>query len=84
MNSVARFLEARGLVEQALELATEPDYRFELAVHLGKLDTALSIAEGADSEAKWRQLGELALANGQLTVRTFRPASLPEICSVAR
>ncbi|KAK9807397.1 hypothetical protein WJX73_000390 [Symbiochloris irregularis] len=68
MNSVARFLEARGLVEQALELATEADYRFELAVHLGKLDTALAIAETADSEAKWRQLGELALANGQLTV----------------
>ena len=68
LNDVARFLEARGLVEQALELATEPDYRFELAVQLGQLDTALSIAEAADSEAKWRQLGELALANGQLQV----------------
>ena len=68
MNSVARFLEARGLVEQALALATEPDYRFELAVQLGQLDTALAIAETADSEAKWRQLGELALNNGQLDV----------------
>lgn len=69
---MARFLEARGLPEQALELATEPDYRFELAVQLGQLDTALSIAETADSEAKWRQLGELALANGQLQVCTLR------------
>ena len=78
LNNVARFLEGRGLVEQALELATEPDYRFELAVQLGQLDTALSIAETADSEAKWRQLGELALANGQLQVLSSPLAAMLE------
>ena len=29
---MAKFLEARGLPEQALSVATDPDYRFELAV----------------------------------------------------
>jgi Coatomer WD associated region len=32
LNNVAKFLEARGLPEQALSVATDPDYRFELAV----------------------------------------------------
>ena len=30
MNSVARFLEGRGLVAKALEVATDSDYRFAL------------------------------------------------------
>lgn len=28
------------MVEEALEVATEPDYRFDLAIQLGKLDIA--------------------------------------------
>ncbi|KAL3136098.1 hypothetical protein ABBQ32_007120 [Trebouxia sp. C0010 RCD-2024] len=68
MNSVARFLDARGRSADALEVATDPDYRFELAVQLGKLDTALEIAETADSEGKWRQLSELAMSSGKLQV----------------
>lgn len=39
-SSVARFLESRGNIAQALEVATDPDYRFELAIQLGKLGIA--------------------------------------------
>lgn len=38
--SVARFLESRGMIEDALEVATDPDYRFDLAVQLGRLEVA--------------------------------------------
>ena len=69
LNSVARFLDARGRSADALEVATDPDYKFELAVQLGKLDTALEIAETADSEGKWRQLSELAMSSGKLQAR---------------
>ncbi|KAE9453448.1 hypothetical protein C3L33_14624, partial [Rhododendron williamsianum] len=65
-NSVARFLESRGSIEEALEVATDPDYRFELAIQLGKLDVAKEIATGAHSESKWKQLGELAMSTGML------------------
>ncbi|GMP34629.1 hypothetical protein CsSME_00007418 [Camellia sinensis var. sinensis] len=65
-NSVARFLESRGMIEDALEVATDPDYRFELAVQLGKLEVAKEIATGAQSESKWKQLGELAMSTGML------------------
>ena len=66
---MAKFLESRGMPERALEVATDADYRFELAVQLGELDTALAIAGEADSESKWKQLGELAMSAGKLDVR---------------
>uniref|UniRef100_A0A3Q7FWP9 Coatomer subunit beta' n=1 Tax=Solanum lycopersicum TaxID=4081 RepID=A0A3Q7FWP9_SOLLC len=65
-NSVAHFLESRGMVEEALEVATEPDYRFDLAIQLGKLEIAKDIAVVAQSESKWKQLGELAMSDGML------------------
>lgn len=43
-DSVAHFLESRGMIEEALEVATDPDYRFELAIQLGKLEIAKVIA----------------------------------------
>lgn len=32
------------MIEDALEVATDPDYRFELAIQLGKLEVAKVIA----------------------------------------
>ena len=68
-NAVARFLDARDMKQEALEIATDPDYRFDLAVSLGELGIALELAEVSGSELKWRQLGELALSAGKLQVR---------------
>ena len=68
-NSVAKFLESRGQVAEALRVATDPDYRFELAVQLGELGIAREIVENEDmaaGEMKWKQLGELAMAGGDI------------------
>ncbi|VAI69856.1 unnamed protein product [Triticum turgidum subsp. durum] len=65
-NSVAHFLESRGMLEEALEIATDADYKFDLAVQLGKLEIAKAIAVEAQSESKWKQLGELAMSTGKL------------------
>ncbi|KAK6914916.1 Coatomer, WD associated region [Dillenia turbinata] len=65
-NNVARFLESRGMIEDALEVATDPDYRFELAIQLGRLQVAKDIATEVQSESKWKQLGELAMSSGKL------------------
>ena len=54
---VAKFLEARGLTEKALEVAKDADYRFELALQLDKIDTAVAIAEELGSDTRWKQLG---------------------------
>ncbi|KAJ8424722.1 hypothetical protein Cgig2_023386 [Carnegiea gigantea] len=79
-NSVARFLESRGMIEEALEVATDPDYRFDLAIQLGRLEVAKllisrllimdvtivqEIATEVQSETKWKQLGELAMSTGK-------------------
>lgn len=84
MNSVARFLEARGHTANALEVATDPDYRFELAVQLSKLEVALEIAETADSEGKWRQLSELAMSSGKLQVHLQHSVILTVLTIIIR
>ncbi|KAH7290702.1 hypothetical protein KP509_30G060200 [Ceratopteris richardii] len=65
-NSVARFLESRNMLVEALAIVTDPDYKFELAIQLGELEVAKDIAEKAQSESKWKQLGELAMSCGKL------------------
>ncbi|GJM98076.1 hypothetical protein PR202_ga15051 [Eleusine coracana subsp. coracana] len=65
-NSVAHFLESRGMLEEALEIATDPNYRFDLTVQLGNLEIAKEIAVEAQSESKWKQLGELAMSTGKV------------------
>ena len=79
-NNISRFLESQGFKEEALQVADDPDQRFELALQLGKLDVAHDIMqqEVADSDSlevqrKWKQLGDLALAASRL--------SLAEKCS---
>ncbi|KDQ63948.1 hypothetical protein JAAARDRAFT_27621 [Jaapia argillacea MUCL 33604] len=63
-NKVARFLEGRDLKELALEVTTDPDHKFDLALQLDDLDTAheiaLSVPE-AEAESKWKSLGDRAL-----------------------
>lgn len=63
---VAHFLEKQGFKHQALAVSTDPEHRFDLAVQLGDLETALSLAREAGVQQKWRQLSELALNMGQL------------------
>jgi coatomer subunit beta' len=52
-----------------LRIATDPDYKFELAVQLGELGVAREIVETenmAAGENKWKQLGELAMSGGDI------------------
>ena len=60
-NKVARFLEAQGLKELALEVTTDVDQKFELALNMGKLREAFQIATEVSKDDKWKHLGEVAL-----------------------
>ncbi|CAI7595593.1 unnamed protein product [Penicillium bialowiezense] len=68
MNKVARFLEGQGYKEMALEVATDPEHRFELALALNDLETALQIAREANVEHKWKIVGDAALASWNLAL----------------
>jgi coatomer subunit beta' len=61
MNKIARFLEAQGHKELALEVATDPEHRFELALGLNNLAVALEIARESDMQAKWSSVADKAL-----------------------
>ncbi|KAJ2010555.1 Coatomer subunit beta', partial [Coemansia sp. S610] len=58
---IAQFLEAEDMKELALEVTTDPEQRFDLAVQLNQLETAYALAEESDAEAKWRIVGDCAL-----------------------
>ncbi|KAK3077955.1 hypothetical protein LTS18_008817, partial [Coniosporium uncinatum] len=60
-NKIARFLEGQGYKQQALEIATDPEQRFQLSLDLGRLDIALELAKEADQEVKWKTVGDAAL-----------------------
>lgn len=62
LNKIARFLEGQGHKELALEVATDPEHKFELALALGQLPTALELAKEADAEHKWKTVGDAALS----------------------
>ncbi|KAF5334211.1 hypothetical protein D9611_014328 [Ephemerocybe angulata] len=64
VNKVARFLEGRDLKELALEITTDPDHKFDLALSLDDLDTAVTITRTlppTESTLKWKAIGDRAL-----------------------
>jgi coatomer subunit beta' len=61
LNKIARFLEGQGHKELALEVATDPEHKFELALALNHLDIALELAKEADVDHKWKTVGDAAL-----------------------
>ena len=54
LNKVARFLDGQGHKELALDVATDPEHKFELALALSRLDIALDLAKEADVEHRWK------------------------------
>jgi len=65
-NRIAQFLEKQNYPEMALDIAQDPDLKFELALRLNKLSTAYSLAKEANSEEKWKLLGDAGLKNGEV------------------
>lgn len=63
INKIARFLEEQGYTEKALEISTDNDQRFELAMEILNFELALEIAKADESIHKWKKLGDVALNN---------------------
>ncbi|KNE54788.1 hypothetical protein AMAG_00742 [Allomyces macrogynus ATCC 38327] len=61
-DKLARFLEKQGMVALAMEVTTDRDHKFELAMQARALDVAMSLAAELATPAKWRQLADAALA----------------------
>ena len=65
---IARFLEGQGEKELALEVATDDEHRFDLALALARLDIALEIARSTDVEHRWKTVGDAALSGWDLAL----------------
>lgn len=62
---VAHFLEKQGFKQQALQVSTDAEHRFDLALQIGDLETALQLARESENPQKWSQLAEVATAQNQ-------------------
>lgn len=68
-NRIARFLEVQDMKELALQVSTDPDHKFDLAISINDLETALELVRAspeAGSEVKWKLVGDKALSAWQL------------------
>jgi coatomer subunit beta' len=63
---VAHFLEKQGFKQQALQVSTDSEHRFDLALQIGDLDVALQLARESDAPQKWSQLAEVATQKNKL------------------
>jgi len=70
LNKIARFLEGQGHKELALEVATDPEHKFDLALALNQLDIALGLARESDADHKWKTLGDAGLAAWDVPLAT--------------
>ncbi|KAK2184091.1 hypothetical protein NP493_283g04003 [Ridgeia piscesae] len=67
-SRVAHFLEKQGFKSQALAVTCDPEHKFELALQLGDMKIAYTLAQDAESEQKWKQLAELATSKCEFTL----------------
>ena len=71
-TKLARFLEAQGYRSEALDITKDVDHKFELALSLGRLDTASKLLDGMGKSdegalaAKRKQIGDKAIEAGDL------------------
>lgn len=57
--------ECTDLKAMALRVTTDPEHKFELAIALDELETALTLAEATpapENEIKWKLVGDTALS----------------------
>jgi len=55
----------QGFKQQALQVSTDPEHRFDLALQIGDLQTALELARESENPQKWSQLADVATNQNQ-------------------
>ena len=71
-STIATFLDSQGFKDAALQVASEDEHRFTLAVSLHRIDVAKAVLDGQEVDPalklKWKILGDLALQHGQFAL----------------
>ncbi|KAJ3450690.1 coatomer subunit beta'-1 [Anaeramoeba flamelloides] len=65
-TQISKFLDQMDLKERALNLAKDPEQKFELAIELGKIEIAEQVADENGTNRMWAKLSDLALEQGNL------------------
>jgi len=65
---VAHFLEKQGFKSQALQVSTDADHKFDLALQIGDLEIALKLARESENSQKWSQLADVASSKNNMSL----------------
>ncbi|XP_017105574.2 coatomer subunit beta' [Drosophila bipectinata] len=65
---VAHFLEKQGFKSQALQVSTDGDHKFDLALQIGELEIAVKLAREAENSQKWTQLADVAARKNNMAL----------------
>lgn len=67
VNKLAKFLDAAGLTDKAVDIATDPQLLFAYNLRLGRLNKCREhlLAMDGNNTKRWRQLGEAAIKTTQ-------------------
>ncbi|KAG4302136.1 hypothetical protein PCK1_001408 [Pneumocystis canis] len=65
---IARFLDGQGYKDLALNITTDLEQRFDLAIQLHKLDIAVEVANKMNMESKWKTIGDVSLSVWDLSL----------------
>lgn len=66
-HRLAQFLENRGHLDKALQVSTDDDHRFDLAIHLKNMSVVKDLTVKNPSTTRWKQFGDLALTQGYIS-----------------
>lgn len=58
-------INLQGFKEQALQVSTDPEHCFELALQIGNLTIAHALAKESNNPQKWSQLAEAATSQNK-------------------
>ena len=89
-SSVARFLEQQGYKDVALQVSKDPDHKFDLALELELLEVAEQLLvetrdvdrETTEYQTKWKRLGDVALAKGDLRLAELCAESASDLAGL--
>ncbi|ODV63613.1 coatomer subunit beta' [Ascoidea rubescens DSM 1968] len=75
-SKISSFLESQGYIEEALEISTDNEQKFQLSLKMKDFKQAYTIATEENNESKWRTLGDLSLKsfNYKLAIDCYEKA----------
>lgn len=70
LDRLAKFLDTIDQKQEAFSIVRDLEHKFELALTLSDIDSAFEIAQKTKNSNYYKQVGDVALFNGKISLAT--------------